>query len=92
MGINIALLVYANAGPDNSIKQYYQKNAFTVCLFNVLVCMIVRNEVFHYYLTHLFVNVGLQSCSVPHFFKQSFVGVMLHLGGLHSSCGLSSLM
>ena len=85
--INIALLVYAIY--DNNGGIYYKNHAYTICLYNILVTVSVRNEVIHYYLYEVFARIGYYC---PLFIKYYIVDGLLHIGGIHAACGTMSLM
>ena len=85
--INIALLVYAIY--DNIGGVYYKNHAYTICLYNILVTVSVRNEVIHYYLYEVFARIGYYC---PLFIKYYIVDGLLHIGGIHAACGTMSLM
>ena len=85
--INISLLVYAIY--DNNGGVYYKNHAYTICLYNILVTVSVRNEVIHYYLYEVFARIGYYC---PIFIKYYIVDGLLHIGGIHAACGTMSLM
>lgn len=86
--VNIAILACSvnGVGPHAA---HYRNKALTLCLWNVLPTMVVRNEVVHYLLHEFFVVVGKHA---PHFVKPAIVEGLLHLGGIHAGCGTFSLM
>eukprot|EP00980_Cylindrotheca_fusiformis_P028916 scaffold22676_cov102-Cylindrotheca_fusiformis.AAC.3 len=88
MAFNITFLVYAEVGGGGTIADYCRNNVLAVTLYNVIACMIVRNEVIHYLLTNALLAIGMR---LPLFLKPVCVGTVLHLGGIHSGCGLASL-
>ena len=85
--INIALLIYAIY--DNNGGIYYKNHAYTICLYNILVTVSVRNEVIHYDLYEVFARIGYYC---PIFMKYYIVDGLLHIGGIHAACGTMSLM
>eukprot|EP00980_Cylindrotheca_fusiformis_P024884 scaffold12657_cov106-Cylindrotheca_fusiformis.AAC.3 len=88
MAFNITFLVYAEVGGGGTIAEYCRNNVLAVTLYNVVTCMVVRNEVIHYLLTNALLAIGKR---LPLFLKPVCVGTVLHLGGIHSGCGLASL-
>eukprot|EP00980_Cylindrotheca_fusiformis_P019024 scaffold6391_cov80-Cylindrotheca_fusiformis.AAC.3 len=88
LAFNITFLVYAEVGGGGTIAEYCRNNVLAVTLYNVVACMVVRNEVIHYLLTNALLAIGKR---LPLFLKPVCVGTVLHLGGIHSGCGLASL-
>ncbi|KAH9820979.1 hypothetical protein DFH28DRAFT_576495 [Melampsora americana] len=60
------------------------------CTLNILIAIGIRNEWVIRFIYWIFIQL-FRSSKVPIRIRKHIVGVLYHIGGLHSGCGMSSL-
>lgn len=85
---NISILA-CSVNQEGPHATRYRSTALTMCLWNVLPTITVRNEVVHYFLHEFFVFVGKP---LPSPFKAMIIEFLLNMGGIHAGCGTMALM
>ncbi|KAJ7569249.1 hypothetical protein O6H91_01G068500 [Diphasiastrum complanatum] len=85
--INLAFLILAITGQFNYAKS--QAALFSVA--NILMAVLIRNEVFLYIVFWLTLKIFGHSW-IPQLFKNYVTAFLQSLGGIHSGCGVSSVM
>ncbi|KAG6546288.1 hypothetical protein Mapa_012328 [Marchantia paleacea] len=84
---NVACVALAGSGRLPAAEQ----NAAAISVANIVAVVLVRSEVFLRFLFWLVVKC-LGHSWVPRFIKTTVTSILQSIGGIHSGCGLSSVM